>query len=505
MNAKLNLYLVAMLLMAPPAIAGGGHDHAANPAADSGHAHDQGAPVNAVTQWTDQLELFMEYPVTTVGEHGRFIVHLTLLEGFEPVREGTVSLEFTSTTGETTLVSSGEVFSEGTFAATVTLGEPGRHQFTLSYTGPRASATFSIDDFVVYRSAAHVPESEVEITADEIGFRKEQQWKVPFATAEVTTSQINHSIRAIADVLPAASAYVAVVAPVNGVVQVSEPGDLALPGSWVERGDVVARIVPPVQGDGWAASEIALAQAERNYERARRLREKDAISHRDFEEAENEYRARKAGHDRLEGSGNDGVLALTAPIDGQIIEWDLRPGQRVEAGDHLMAVADPTVVWLRVNVYESDMDELANPVGVYVGSGVGNGGWLVPESDLRVLTTGGSIDPVTRTVPVLLEIEQAEGRIVINGSVPVELLTSDGERGTAVPISAIYDEEGLDVVFVQIGGETFEKRFVKLGHRHAGWVRILDGVNEGERVVIQGGYHVKLASTSGAIGAGHAH
>jgi RND family efflux transporter MFP subunit len=233
------------------------------------------------------------------------------------------------------------------------------------------------------------------------------------------------------------------------------------------------------------------------------LREKDAISNRDFEEAQNEYRTRKAGHERLAGGGEDGILTLTAPIDGQIIDWQVRPGQHLQVGDKLMAIVDASVVWLKVNVYETDFRDLGTPVGAFVNSS--GAGWTIQGRDMRVLTTGGALDPVTRTIPVLLEVSNSDGRLTIHESTPVELYASDGASATAVPRSAVYEDEGLDVVFVQAGGESFEKRSVVLGPRHAGWVSILAGIRPGERVVVRGGYHVKLASTSAEIGHGHAH
>lgn len=498
---RISFYGIAlsMVVFASTAGAGGNHDHGA-PAA---HSTEDEWPTVAVTQWTDQLELFMEYPVPVRGEASEFIIHLTLLEDFAPAIEGTVTLELTAPSGTKTRVVADEVLRDGIFSPVVEFSEFGPYGLMLEYAGPIAMGRFEIEGLLVYADAeqVHPPAASV---SDEIGFLKEQQWKVPFATAEVTKQEIRHSVRAIANVLPAASSYVEIVAPVSGAVQVGNEGSLVLPGSWVERGDVVARIIPPLQGDGWAASEIALAQAERNFERARRLRERDAISQREFEEAENEYRSRKAGHDRLAGSGSDGVLELTAPIDGQVIDWEIHAGHRVEAGDHLLSVADPSVVWLQVNVYESDLPGLGTPVAVYIASGGGDG-WLVEGDRLRVLTTGGSIDPATRTVPVLLEALNPDGRLSINGSMPVELVTSAGSEAIAVPLSALYRDEGLDVVFVQIGGESFEKRRVVLGPRHAGLVSVLEGIAPGERVVVRGGYHVKLASTTAAIGAGHAH
>ncbi len=496
------------LLGAPRAVAQDhGHDHGDDHGHDHGveaDAHPAGdeLPTVAVTQWTDTMELFMEYPEMVAARSGRFIIHLTVLEGFQPVRAGKVTLTFTAADGSREVRSADTLLREGIFAPDIGLREPGSYEFELAYEGPGASSTFTIPDFRVHASAAAI-HSHGDESGDEIAFLKEQQWKIPFSTATATQREMKRSVWAIGQVLPSPAAYVEITAPIDGIVQGADAGALALPGAFVTRGQVVARIAPPLQGDGWTGSQLALAQAERNYERAQRLREQDAISAREFEEAENAYLARKAGHERLAGSGDGGVLNLTAPIDGQVIDWQVKPGQRLQAGDRLMAIADPAVVWLRVNVYESDFRNLGTPVGAWINSG--GKGWVVPASAMKVLTTGGALDPVTRTVPILLEVANADGRLTINESTPVELYAGDGSLATAVPRSAVFEDEGMDVVFVQVGGESFAKRVVQLGPAHEDWISILAGVEPGERVVVRGGYHVKLAATTAEIGHGHAH
>ncbi len=59
---------VLLLVFVATAFAGGDHG-------------DGDTPSVAVTQWTDHMELFMEYPVLVAGEPGRFIIHLTVLNG----------------------------------------------------------------------------------------------------------------------------------------------------------------------------------------------------------------------------------------------------------------------------------------------------------------------------------------------------------------------------------------------------------------------------------------
>ena len=62
------------------------------------HAHEATAenepPSRAVTLWTDKMELFMEFPLLTVNSSARFIVHLTTVDDFQPVRSGEIRLEF---------------------------------------------------------------------------------------------------------------------------------------------------------------------------------------------------------------------------------------------------------------------------------------------------------------------------------------------------------------------------------------------------------------------------
>lgn len=472
--------------------------------AGADHGEDDETPSVAVTQWTAHMELFMEYPVLVTNEPGRFIIHLTILDGFQPVREGRVSLVFTGPAGEIHEIEATQLLREGIFAPSVELSEPGAYEFLLTYHGPEVRDTFTIDDFVVYPAADAIPAEKEEDPADEIGFLKEQQWKIPFATAETEIREIKRAVWAIGEVLPSPRAYAEIVAPVDGILQIAAGDNLALPGSAVRQGDVLATLTPPLQGDGWVASRLAYEQSKRNYERAERLKELDAISEREFEETRNEFQTRKAGFENHADAGSV-ALTLKAPINGKIIEWTARPGQLVRAGDKLMAVADPSVVWLKVNVYENDFRSLNRPVGAHVNAGAADGGLILTEADLRVLTTGGALDPVTRTIPVLLEVANTSGRLTIYESSPVELYSSDGDSAIAVPQIAVYEDEGFDVVFVQTEGESFEKRVVVTGPRYAGWVSILEGLRPGERVVTRGGYHVKLASTSAEIGHGHAH
>jgi multidrug efflux pump subunit AcrA (membrane-fusion protein) len=104
-----------------------------------------------------------------------------------------------------------------------------------------------------------------------------------------------------------------------------------------------------------------------------------------------------------------------------------------------------------------------------------------------------------------MEVPNRGNLLKIGQTLPGELLNGDSRQSLAVPESALFDEEAQQVLFVHVSGESFEKRVVKTGNHDRGWIAILDGLVEGERVVTRGGYMVKLASTTAAIGHPHAH
>ena len=73
-------------------------------------------------------------------------------------------------------------------------------------------------------------------------------------------------------------------------------------------------------------------------------------------------------------------------------------------------------------------------------------------------------------------------------------------------MSSLIEEQGLLYVYVQTGGESFQKREVKIGAGDGMNVEVLSGIESGERVVTKGAYNIKLATTSGTVPAhGHEH
>ena len=128
----------------------------------------------------------------------------------------------------------------------------------------------------------------------------------------------------------------------------------------------------------------------------------------------------------------------------------------------------------------------------------------VVEGHLRSI--GSMLERATHTVPVVFEVTAGQREFVFGqfaqGAVPIGRSTT----ALAIPNSAILDDNGTPVAYVQVGGETFERRVLTLGVTDGERTHVVAGLMLGDMVVTLGAYQVRLASLSGGdFAGGHAH
>jgi membrane fusion protein, heavy metal efflux system len=527
-------------------------------------AHDHGDNMNSVTMWSDQMELFMEFAPLISKQESQFIVHLTKLENFKPVTSGQLSFVFEPHGGQPQTIVVDGVARDGIFLKNITIEKPDEYDVLLKYSGEGITETFDLGHIEVFADEAEM-EAHVHGEADhahtdedadhahtddhdetahgedghdhdddsghqpaddqqaddhahgaaDITFLKEQQWKTEFQTAFGRIMKIKSSIMAISEIIPHQHGYAEVVSPVEGYLNIAHNEEMVIPGTRINKGDVLVVVCPHVgRSNTWTERKLSYERAEKNFDRAKNLLERNAISQREFEEIRQDYLIEKAGFETLVNTyGAEinledptcGHFQLKAPIDGIVAEVLVLPGQTVEAGANLVTIIDPSVVWLRADIYEKDYYKLGKPDGatLYV-SGLDEHLHL-NANELLLLNKSDLVNKQSRTVPVLFEIANKDRKLKIGQVVQADIYTANEQESLCVPEDAILDEDSQKVVFVQHEGEAFEKRVVKPGPHYNGWVAIKDGLHKGERVVTQGVYFLKLASVTTAVGAAHVH
>jgi multidrug efflux pump subunit AcrA (membrane-fusion protein) len=87
----------------------------------------------------------------------------------------------------------------------------------------------------------------------------------------------------------------------------------------------------------------------------------------------------------------------------------------------------------------------------------------------------------------------------------VRLDAGSKEKVLLVPREAVLDNEGKKIVYVMRSGEEFERRDVVLGDEYGSKLAVISGVKQGERVVTQGAYQLKLQELRPANAGAHTH
>jgi Cu(I)/Ag(I) efflux system membrane fusion protein len=174
------------------------------------------------------------------------------------------------------------------------------------------------------------------------------------------------------------------------------------------------------------------------------------------------------------------TLVVRAPRTGTVIAKMALPGMYVEPPMDLYTIADLSRVWVLADLYEYETP--------YVGLGqaasfapVGVEGTRL-EVAATVAFVDPTVDPMTRTVKVRLELPNENGQLR-PGAYGTVRLTIPLEPALTVLSDAVLDTGLRQLVFVRAGEGRFEPRAVHLGARAGGRVQVLNGLEEGDLVV----------------------
>jgi len=524
-----SLFVTALFL------AGGCAPSESQAADASPEEHDE-PPTVQVTVRDRGYELFIEYPTPAVDAPIELVTHVTDLVTAEPRRAGPVIFRFLSEDGREVRHEDPTPARDGIYLPEIRFPEEGAWEWWLEIPGEGLTTTIALPPIRVYRTHEDAESAPCPAEPEGISFLKEQQWRLgtriePVAVATLTErAAFPATVRA----LPALRARVA--PPVAGTLVVPPGGGGLRPGREVEAGELLAWLRPP-----FSELAVKLLEAEAEVERTRlavelatsardrvaALAEEGARSAREREEAEFALHTAQAAHRAAttisatlrrggfvfpgEEAGFDPTLPLfelRAPIAGRLVGVHAAIGEYVDERRTVVEILDTRRVMVEARLRPEDLTRLGSldaPILRSLRSAVGPARPL-ELFEPRLISRGLEADPETQTLPYLYEVGNESGELAIG--MAMELLLPVGETVNApvLPFSALVDENGESVVYVQLAGETFEKHHVELGARDDERVQILAGVEAGEWVVTEGAYAVRLASASGAAsGHGHGH
>ncbi len=219
---------------------------------------------------------------------------------------------------------------------------------------------------------------------------------------------------------------------------------------------------------GQSSSEEARRGGERLVESARRR-----LLNWDIPESEIQ---------RLEQRGEPKkTMTFYSPVDGYVMDKMVYKGQSVMAGMELFRIADLSTVWVLADIYQYELPwvSMGDKVDIELSYLPGR------KFEGRVTYLYPMLNMETKTARVRVEVRNTRSlEFKPEMFATVQIASPISVSAVAVPDQAIIRSGERDIAVIALGGGYFDPREVKLGVTADGYVQILDGIKEGEKIVV---------------------
>ncbi len=484
-----------------------GHEHAESKQEEHEHGGDESI---GCTAWTDEFELFVEIDRPQEGKNVGYHAHITRLVDFKPAMKGVLTVEWRSGGSVVTEARADAVARAGIFTPESKSPPPGAYEVVVRYELGQQKARFDCGKVEVGG------EAEAHEESPSLGFTKEQQWVIPFATSLSVKRKMAREVELPAIVEPAGSDRLTISAPTSGRFFHSPKLSLA-EGLHIDRGQQVGSIAPTVAGDDFSEltgavdeARVAKNQALAELQRIKPLvadgllpNKRLTTARNDVERANARLKATRGRLARVVAPGGKGGLSVKSSLAGVVTEILVANGEPVAPGAPLVRIGGERSRWLRARFVVRPDHELSPAVPVAIRTAEGER--VDVRGRAKLLSLHPIVDPKTQLATWIAQVKLGDGQEEpshdLRSGARVVLLLSVGkvEERVAVPRGAVVDINTRPYVFVQLEGESFEKRRVVVGVSDNDYVEIVSGVKTDERVVSQGGYDIHLASVMGTV------
>jgi len=232
------------------------------------------------------------------------------------------------------------------------------------------------------------------------------------------------------------------------------------------------------------AAEVALAQAESQYQQAQKVLD-------DLRRSGNEQAVKSAGGQFNAAKGkllaSEAALSysyIKSPINGVVTDRPLYAGELATANQPLLTVMDNTSLIAKAHISQ------AQAVGLKKGA----------EAEIKIAgdddpvpaklsLVSPALDPGSTTIEVWVQAAKPPDSLWPGMTVQVSITAATAKDAVVVPNNSIFQtNDGANYVLVAGSDNAAHKKTVQLGIRGVTETQITSGVNAGESVITTGGY-----------------
>ncbi len=264
-------------------------------------------------------------------------------------------------------------------------------------------------------------------------------------------------------------------------------------GDYVKQGQVLAHIDSRIRQLAVSNSEVALANAEQNFERYKNLYEGGAASKSQYDQYKLSYDNAKI---QLDQSRKElGNTSVTAPITGYITEKNVEIGAYVSVGNSIATIVDVSKLKVKVNIPEREVYALKIGDVVNIGATVYPG--VVFKGKITFISFNGD---EAHNYPVEISIENQSKNPLKSGTY-VDIMFNQKSKiaSLQIPREALVGSIKAGQVYVVDASNKAHLRDILIGHDNGKYLEVLKGLKEGELVVTSGQINLKDGSPVSVI------
>jgi RND family efflux transporter MFP subunit len=273
---------------------------------------------------------------------------------------------------------------------------------------------------------------------------------------------------------------------------------LVIEGDPVSEGQVVAEIDSTLLQEQERQADAAVAQAKASFENSRVAVEREEgllnrgiSSRKEVEDARTQL-AVNAGGLKQAQAGLAAAKAQVArslvrsPFSGTVVKRFTAVGEQVDgtAATPIVEVAQIETLELMGTVPASRLGEIKTGESFSFETNA------LPGSKLtaRVVSILPAVDPTTNNGTVRIRVDNAKRQLKLGQYLSIDLPLKQHDLRLVVPKQAVYPDESGEPHVYKVSGDEAEAVAVKVGVQSGDRAEILEGLSEGETVVVSGGY-----------------
>ncbi|MBN2350799.1 MAG: efflux RND transporter periplasmic adaptor subunit [Bacteroidales bacterium] len=471
------------------------------------HSDDHTEIFESYTLYSENFELFFEYQPFISRMKNEFLAHYTRLKDFKPVTEGDLTIKIFQNKMPV-FNNTFHLSKPGIFEPEIILVDTGICRIVFELQSKNMRETITIDSIKVFLDEESAEENQIAtVHHEEIYFSKEQSWKIDFETQPISNQPFEDIIRTSGQIISAQGDEQMATANNQGNFFFTT---LKLtPGSKVKKGDILGyvsgnRLLGSNTSQQFLIAKTEFEKAEADMYRAERLIRDTIITQKDYLQYKIKYEQSKQAYQLIADQFSREGIKIIAPKTGLVKELYVSNGLFLEAGSPILKIAENKRLLLRADLSQEYAVRIPEIISANFRLSFSKQIFETSLLNGEILSLGRTISS-GYMMPVYIEIDNKD--FLVPGSyADIWLKTTSKKYALLVPVSSILEEQGNYYVFVQLSGESFEKRYITVAKSNGKKTEVTGGLFEGERIVTKGAVNIKLASASSSLpSTGHVH